>query len=101
MSVKNFINSVGQLQRRGIMEDKLCPCDECLCKPACKHKFYRTLIAECSILRKYFGHNSIPFNMCSERDRKLKKLFNDLNPSSWYITFDNCYKVIEHRRINK
>ncbi len=59
-----------------------CPCEDCLCVPICRNKFYFTLFSDCSLITKYA-------KVDNNNDNKLQITQKILQPQWWKISEEN------------
>jgi hypothetical protein len=61
---------------------KKCPCKECLCKGACKHKDFLIMYRDCNLLYDFLPNGTSLY----ERDQEcLALLYRSLRPSTWLL----------------
>jgi hypothetical protein len=66
------------------MSKPIIPCKECLLKPICRHKSFRRLLEDCSLLFEYEPAINNPLLRNVDKLFELEKI---LEPS-WYISYD-------------
>jgi len=57
-----------------------CPCKDCLIKPACRNKHYRTLHITCKIIEQY-----LMFHNNTEHKKRVKELERVLKSHIWKL----------------
>ena len=59
------------------------PCKECLCVPICRHKRYKALLDECSIVYGYVFFIEGKYNYYNERYWDRKELIRQALQPKW------------------
>ena len=62
------------------MQEKKCPCENCICIAICQSKEYVNLVEQCSLLTKYLID---PCNIEVRPIDRLQKVKELLNPTFW------------------
>lgn len=70
------------------MINNKCPCEECISLAICRHKEYKNLFHNCSIINDHIRAHRDPEYRNAERIYELERI---LNPTNWAYILDKKY----------
>jgi len=70
--IKDDIEMASKEILKRIEED--CPCENCICVPTCKYKYYPALISDCRLVGKYL-YDTHPFSLAHRKVFFIERLY--------------------------
>ena len=59
-----------------------CPCENCICIPICRNRFYLDLVDKCELVSSYLR---TPCDASKKRNRPVTVLYKLFKPKTWYL----------------
>ena len=69
------------------MTDTVCPCEECICRPKCRHRGYLEIFRMCDMLKEF----EPKYDVSNMRSRlRIQWLELLLQPTLWFTSIGNA-----------
>lgn len=69
-----------------------CPCEQCICIPVCRHKYFKDCVLDCVLVENFLYGPDAGYYKGTHLEFKfsgnLRMVSKIVNPTSWGVSYD-------------